>query len=65
MQAEIVVSINLLVPGLDVRPPVQKDLDGLQVALLSSIEESGRPTLSDVYTLWSIVHEILINDDAK
>ena len=32
---------NLLVPGLDVCPPVQEDLDGLQVAFISSTEESG------------------------
>ena len=37
---------HLPVPGLDVGPPVQEDLDGLQVALLSSTVESGGPILS-------------------
>ena len=36
-----------LVPGLDVRPPVQEELDGLQVTLLSSPIESGGPTLPE------------------
>ena len=35
-----------LVPGLDVRPPVQEDLGSLQVASHSSTVESGRPILS-------------------
>ena len=42
----VAVSAYLLFPGLHVGPPVQEDLDGLQVAFLSSIVESGGPTLS-------------------
>ena len=39
-------SINVyLSSGLDVGPPVQEDLDGLRVALVSSIKESSGPTL--------------------
>ena len=38
----------LLGPGLDVCPPIQEDLDGLEAAYLSSTEECGDPTLTEI-----------------
>jgi hypothetical protein len=36
-----------LIPGLDVCPPVQEDLDSLEVAFVSSTIENGGPILSE------------------
>ena len=45
----VVVEISAsayIIPGLDVRPPVQEDLDNLKMTTLNSTVECGRPTLS-------------------
>ena len=49
MQSVIIaaVSINLLGPGLDVCPPAQENLDGLQVTFHSSHVDCGEPNLSE------------------
>ena len=36
-----------MVPGLHVRPPVQEDFSGVEVAFLGSYIECGDPTLSE------------------
>ena len=45
--AVAVSSGYLLFPGLDVCPPVQENLDDLEMAFVSSPEESGAPILSE------------------
>ena len=41
----VAVSAHRVVPGLDVCPPVQENLDGPKVAFLSSIVEGSTSTL--------------------
>ena len=38
------------VPCLDVCPPVQEDLNNLEVAFLSSHIECGKPALSEIFS---------------
>jgi hypothetical protein len=48
---------SYLVPALDVCPPVQKNLDGPQVAFLSSIVDGSESTLLE-RTIWNFKHII-------
>ena len=36
------------IPSLDDRPPVQEDLDGLEMTILSSTAEGGRLILAEI-----------------
>ena len=53
----VTVFVNLLGPGLDVCPPVQEDLDGMEVAFMRSYVECSGPKLGKTQTqIKNLIH---------